>query len=180
MSDGSIRFFKAHPLVLCTAESCTGGLVASKITDIPGASDFFWGAFVTYDESAKVSLGVAPTYLVEKGAVSKEVAEAMASSALHKMKQSLRIPGAGFSSKPLLAALSTTGIAGPTGGTGQSPVGSCWMALALEIRGQAPRVISCSIQNSKKNNRSQNKIEFAEAALAFLKAEIEKVCPLHS
>lgn len=110
------RLRKAH-LTLATAESCTGGLVASRLTDVPGASEVFTHGFVTYANRAKVEqLGVTEIALEQHGAVSEEVARQMAEGAL-------RASGADL-------AVSVTGIAGPSGGTPEKPVGTAWLALA--------------------------------------------------
>jgi nicotinamide-nucleotide amidase len=104
-------------LTLATAESCTAGLVAATITDIPGSSGIFDRGFVTYSNKAKqVLLGVSKELLDEYGAVSAEVAKAMALGALNAAETSL--------------AVSITGIAGPDGGTEQKPVGLVFMACA--------------------------------------------------
>jgi nicotinamide-nucleotide amidase len=102
---------------LATAESCTGGTIANRITDVSGASRVFGHGWVTYANEAKHQhLGV-PLELIEShGAVSEEVARAMAEGAL-------KSSGADY-------ALSVTGIAGPTGGTPEKPVGTVWIALA--------------------------------------------------
>ena len=104
---------------LAVAESCTGGALANRITNVSGASNTFVAGFVTYANEAKSSaLGVDPALIAEFGAVSREVAAAMAGGAL-------RNSGADF-------ALSTTGIAGPTGGTPQKPVGTVFIGLAFK------------------------------------------------
>jgi nicotinamide-nucleotide amidase len=103
---------------LATAESCTGGYLAHKITNIPGASDVFLEGFVTYSNAAKIrDLGVPAPLIDQHGAVSDPVARAMAEGAL-------RQSGADF-------ALATTGIAGPGGGTPEKPVGTVHIALAI-------------------------------------------------
>jgi len=102
---------------LTTVESCTGGLLANRVTDVPGASEPFVGGFVTYSNELKQSLVKVPAVLLEEhGAVSKPVAAAMAEGALE-------VTGADY-------ALSTTGIAGPGGGTEQKPVGTVFIGLA--------------------------------------------------
>jgi nicotinamide-nucleotide amidase len=99
---------KGHRVGL--AESCSGGLLAARITDLPGASDYFMGSVVSYSNEAKADLlGVDPGLIEEKGAVSPEVAEAMAIGALERFGADV--------------AVSITGIAGPGGGTEQKPVG---------------------------------------------------------
>jgi nicotinamide-nucleotide amidase len=101
---------RARKLKLALAESCTGGLVAAALTEIPGSSDVLDRGFVTYSNAAKQEmLGVSAAVLETKGAVSKETAEAMASGALTR------------SGADLSAAI--TGVAGPGGGTAEKPVG---------------------------------------------------------
>ena len=101
-----------------TAESCTGGLVAAAITSLPGSSQWFEGGYVTYSNEAKhQDLGV-PLELIEQyGAVSREVAYAMASGAKEKT--------------PAQLSLAITGIAGPEGGSADKPVGTVWFAWGL-------------------------------------------------
>jgi nicotinamide-nucleotide amidase len=96
--------------MLATAESCTGGLVAGTLTAIPGSSDVFERGFVTYSNSAKSEMLGVPFWLIERhGAVSEDVARAMAGGVLTHSRASL--------------ALAVTGIAGPDGGTEEKPVG---------------------------------------------------------
>ncbi len=103
---------------LAVAESCTGGFVAHRITNVPGASKIFLAGYVTYANEAKTeALGVDAALIAQNGAVSEPVARAMAEGALEKS-------GADF-------ALATTGIAGPDGGTAEKPVGTVFVALAM-------------------------------------------------
>jgi nicotinamide-nucleotide amidase len=112
-----IRLLREKSLTLATAESCTGGLIANRLTNVPGASEVFTHGWVTYANEAKASqLGVPMEMIAAHGAVSEEVARAMAEGAL-------RESGADF-------ALSVTGIAGPSGGTEEKPVGTAWLGLA--------------------------------------------------
>jgi nicotinamide-nucleotide amidase len=105
---------RARGLTLATAESCTGGLVAARLTDIPGSSAAFVGGVVAYSNELKVQeLGV-PAELIERhGAVSAEVAEAMARGARERLGADV--------------AVSVTGIAGPDGGTAEKPVGLVYL-----------------------------------------------------
>jgi nicotinamide-nucleotide amidase len=102
---------------VATAESCTGGLLAGSLTDVPGSSNWFMEGFVTYANDAKIArLGVPPGLIERHGAVSPEVAEAMAAGAR-------RVTGCDW-------AIAVTGIAGPDGGTAEKPVGLVWFGLA--------------------------------------------------
>ena len=106
---------KGHTIV--TAESCTGGLVAAILTEVPGSSDVFERGFVTYSNLAKTEqLGVPPELISEHGAVSKVVAHAMALGALARSNANL--------------AVAVTGVAGPGGGTIEKPVGLVHLAGA--------------------------------------------------
>jgi PncC family amidohydrolase len=106
-------------LTLTTAESCTGGLIAHRITNVSGASDYFLMGFVTYSNGAKKRfLGVPGDTLADHGAVSREVAESMALGARKASDAHV--------------AIAVTGIAGPTGGTAEKPVGTVYMALAAD------------------------------------------------
>ncbi len=108
---------RERKLTLATAESCTGGLVAAAITDIPGSSDVFDRGFVTYSNEAKqVLLGVGRDLIAEHGAVSAQCAKAMAQGALNAAGTSI--------------AVSITGVAGPGGGSPEKPVGLVFMACA--------------------------------------------------
>jgi nicotinamide-nucleotide amidase len=103
---------------LATAESCTGGLVAHMLTTIPGVSAHYLGGVVSYANEAKVELlGVDPALLAEHGAVSAEVAAAMANGVRERLKADV--------------GLSITGIAGPSGGTPEKPVGLVYLGLSF-------------------------------------------------
>lgn len=109
--------YRKKKLRLVTAESCTGGMLASTLTDIPGASDVFERGFITYSDASKADLlGVPPTIIAKHGAVSAEVAEAMARGALDHGNADI--------------AIAITGVAGPTGGTKKKPVGLVYLAVA--------------------------------------------------
>ena len=106
---------------LATAESCTGGLIAAACTAVPGSSDWFERGFVTYSNEAKHEmLGVPLQLIALHGAVSAEVAQAMAEGALRHSRAGV--------------ALSVTGIAGPGGGSPGKPVGTVWLGLAVAGR----------------------------------------------
>jgi len=107
----------AEGLMVAAAESCTGGMVAGALTDVPGASAIFERGFITYSNDAKIDmLGVAPALIERHGAVSGPVAKAMAAGALAHSRADI--------------AVSVTGIAGPSGATDRKPVGLVWFGLA--------------------------------------------------
>lgn len=106
-----------HHWMMCTAESCTGGLIAGACTDLSGSSAWFERGFVTYSNEAKHELlGVDMAVIERHGAVSEEVARAMAAGALAHSRAQL--------------AVAVTGVAGPTGGTAAKPVGLVWFGWA--------------------------------------------------
>ncbi len=113
-ADLVLALLREQGLTLATAESCTGGLVAARLTDVPGSSDVFLGAVVAYaDEVKAAELGVPEELLREHGAVSAEVAAAMARGARERLGADV--------------AVSVTGIAGPGGGTPEKPVGLVYL-----------------------------------------------------
>ena len=108
--------------LLATAESCTGGLIAAACTDLAGSSAWFERGFVTYSNAAKIDLlGVDADLIAQHGAVSKEVARAMAQGA-HVTSGRSRAQ----------VAVSVTGVAGPTGGSAAKPVGTVWFGFATQ------------------------------------------------
>lgn len=133
---------------LAVAESCTGGLLGHLITSVPGSSAYFQGGVISYSDEVKERiLGVPHETLVEQGAVSKETAVAMAQGARRLLSTDI--------------ALSVTGIAGPTGGTPDKPVGLVYIALAV----QGADVWQKHVWQG---DRSENKLLSAEAALRLL------------
>jgi nicotinamide-nucleotide amidase len=108
---------RAAGMTIATAESCTGGLIAAACTAVAGSSDWFERGFVTYSNEAKSeSLGVPAALIVAHGAVSEEVARAMAEGALAHSRAQL--------------AVAVTGIAGPGGATPGKPLGTLWLAIS--------------------------------------------------
>jgi len=111
------RLLTDRRLKIATAESCTGGLIAKRLTDVSGSSNYFMGGVVSYSNEAKsIFMGVPESLFAEVGAVSPEVARAMAEGIRARLHTDL--------------GLSVTGIAGPTGGTPKKPVGLVYVALA--------------------------------------------------
>jgi len=138
---------------MCTAESCTGGKIASLITGIPGSSEYFKGSVIAYDNSIKEELLKVPRDVIRKhGAVSEEVAKRMAEGARDLIKTSY--------------AVATTGIAGPDGGTGEKPVGIVWIAVS-SARGTAAERHHFYLDRIANINR------FSYAALNLLRKQIE-------
>jgi nicotinamide-nucleotide amidase len=110
-----LQLCRQRKLMITTAESCTGGLLAALLTEIPGSSKVFERGFVTYSNDAKAELlGVSKDLIELRGAVSEEIALAMAEGALKWSRASI--------------AVSITGVAGPSGGTDTKPVGLVFLA----------------------------------------------------
>lgn len=111
------EILRSRKLTVSAAESCTGGRIGDKITDIPGSSDYFLGSAVTYSNEAKRDiLGVSEDSLRSFGAVSEQVANEMAKGCRNAFGSDL--------------GLSTTGIAGPSGGSAEKPVGLVWFGIS--------------------------------------------------
>lgn len=141
-------------LTLVTAESCTGGLIAHRITNVPGSSAYYLGGFVTYSNEAKQAvLGVRHEILSAYGAVSEETAREMAVGARRELRADL--------------GLSVTGICGPTGGTATKPVGLTYIALAAADTVRCERYVW-------QGDRLVNKEQSAEAALQLVQAYLRE------
>lgn len=146
---------RARGLKLATAESCTGGLFAGLLTEIAGASDVLERGWVTYSNEAKIEdLGVHPDLIADHGAVSAEVARAMAEGALVHSQADV--------------AIAVTGIAGPGGGGPDKPVGL--VHLAASQLGSATLHHECRFGEI---GRHQVRIETVRAALALLGTALE-------
>ena len=140
---------------LATAESCTGGLVAAACTDVAGSSDWFERGFVSYSNAAKVeSLGVDAVLIATHGAVSCEVACAMASGALRHSRADI--------------AVAVTGIAGPGGATPGKPVGSVWLAWAE--RGNPAQAELLSLGGDRRAVREQTVVHALRKVQALAEA----------
>ena len=118
----------ARHLLLATAESCTGGMIAARCTDLAGSSAWFDRGFVSYSNAAKTELlGVDPALIAHHGAVSEAVARAMAQGAVaHSQAQ---------------VSVAVTGVAGPTGGSADKPVGTVWLAWCVQDVVDAERML---------------------------------------
>lgn len=141
-------------LRLVSAESCTGGLLAATVTEIPGSSAWFEGAFVTYRLSAKTAMvGVLPDLLGKHGAVSEPVARAMAEGALAHSDADI--------------AVSITGIAGPDGGSVDSPVGTVWFGWAMREAQDRQAQIHCvqTAEHRLTGNRGAVRVQAVRIAL---------------
>ena len=133
---------------IATAESCTGGLVGHKLTNISGSSNYFDRGIISYSNESKIELLDVPKNIIDKyGAVSKEVAVAMAEGVRRKYRVDV--------------GLSTTGIAGPTGGTKEKPVGLVFIGISLKGNSYAKKFIF-------EGDRLRNKELSCNAALNML------------
>ncbi|MDQ2783874.1 MAG: CinA family protein [Chloroflexota bacterium] len=144
----------AHRQTIATAESCTGGLVAARITGMSGSSAYFLGGIVSYSNDAKHRLLGVPDLMLERyGAVSVDVALAMARGVRRTVGTDIGI--------------ATTGIAGPTGATPTKPVGLVYIALAADGVERCQRYLW-------NGDRLSNVIASAEAALRLVRAYLEE------
>ena len=137
---------------VCTAESCTGGWIAKMLTDIPGCSDWFECGIAAYSYEAKQALlGVRQETLLQHGAVSRETVVEMVSGALVASGASL--------------AVAVTGIAGPTGGTAEKPVGMVW--IGWKRRGGYPAAEVFRFEGDREQVRRQTVAVALEGLLAL-------------
>jgi len=140
-------------LTVAVAESCTGGLIAAAITEVPGSSGYFLGGVVSYSDAAKTALLDVPAAMLQAhGAVSAQTARAMASGARARFGASL--------------AASVTGIAGPDGGTTEKPVGLTYVGVVGEGSPDVHRY-------AWSGDRVSNRLEGARAVLELLIARAE-------
>jgi len=156
-----VRLLKQRKETLATAESCTGGLIANKITNVSGASEVFLAGYVTYANSAKSDVLNVDSKLIDKhGAVSEAVARAMAEGARRREAST--------------HGLATTGIAGPTGGSDEKPIGTVYIALASENSGTIVKKFRFP------TDRETFKQLAAQAALDLLRRRLLKDTTGHS
>ncbi|MGL5273512.1 MAG: CinA family protein [Phocaeicola sp.] len=142
------NLFWKEQLTLATAESCTGGILSSVVTSVSGSSSYFKGGVIAYANDVKTNLlGVDPLLLEAQGAVCEEVAIAMAKGVMKLMNTN--------------CAVATTGIAGPTGGTPDKPVGTIWVAATYN-----DQVITKKLEGD--NGRFENMTTGAISALQLL------------
>lgn len=118
---------RRHQWRMISVESCTGGGIGSALTALSGSSDWFEGGWITYSNALKEQLGVSPDLLAEHGAVSEAVARAMVA--------------AGVQAAAVECGVAVTGIAGPTGGSAEKPVGTVWIAWVLPGQERAQRFL---------------------------------------
>ncbi len=143
-----LEALKGKRLKLTTAESCTGGMLSALITEISGSSAVFEGGFVTYSNQSKINLlGVNYELIETHGAVSAEVANEMVAGALKKTSADI--------------AIAITGIAGPTGGTKEKPVGLVYIAVGRKDG------VTCT-ENIFNGTRQQIRVESISKALEML------------
>lgn len=148
-----VRLLTEKHMTLSTAESCTGGLIAHRVTNVPGSSAVFTHGFVTYANEAKSGLlGVSVEDIVAHGAVSEIVARQMAEGAL-------RVSGADI-------AISVTGIAGPGGGSDEKPVGTAWISLA------GKHLPTTAFRIFHPRNRHDFKLAVSQAALEAVRRSL--------
>jgi len=156
-----VRLLKQRKETLATAESCTGGLIANKITNVSGASEVFLAGYVTYANSAKSDVLNVDSKLIDKhGAVSEAVARAMAEGARRRAAST--------------HGLATTGIAGPAGGSDEKPIGTVYIALASENSGTIVKKFRFP------TDRETFKQLAAQAALDLLRRRLLKDTTGHS
>ncbi len=141
--------FWKEGLTLATAESCTAGNVAAAITAIPGSSHFYRGGIIAYSNEVKENmLGVNPETLENKGAVSEETVIEMVKGAMKSMNSD--------------CAVATSGIAGPTGGTPDKPVGTVWIAV-----GKQEKIVTMKLEGDE--GRQKNIANETQKALQMLR-----------
>lgn len=148
-----VRLLRGRGMSLAVAESCTGGLISNRVTDVPGASAVFGFGFVTYANTAKTDLlGVPAERIAADGAVSEVVACRMAAGALEAAGADI--------------AVAVTGIAGPDGGTEEKPVGTAWIGIA--VKGEEPR----AFRVYHPRNRHDFKLAVSQSALEAVRREL--------
>jgi PncC family amidohydrolase len=144
----SDKFWK-EGLTLATAESCTAGNIAAVITAIPGSSHFYKGGVIAYSDEVKMNLlGVNPETLEKNGAVCEEVVIEMAKGAMKSMNSD--------------CAVATSGIAGPTGGTPEKPVGTVWIAVTMKDKVMTMKASGDEGRNKNIENATLNALQMLQ------------------
>ena len=144
----SDKFWK-EGLTLATAESCTAGNIAAVITAIPGSSHFYKGGVIAYSDEVKVNLlGVNPETLEKNGAVCEEVVIEMAKGAMKSMNSD--------------CAVANSGIAGPTGGTPEKPVGTVWIAVTMKDKVMTMKASGDEGRNKNIENATLNALQMLQ------------------
>jgi nicotinamide-nucleotide amidase len=156
----------AQQISVGSVESCTGGLIAHHLSNIAGSSSVYLGSWITYANEAKVALGVNPETLRQFGAVSPETAKELALSGLKALRK--------MKTRGPLYCLSTTGIAGPSGGSPEKPVGLCYVGLAFSANENTESVelFSDEIRGRPLWPRIENKNLFSQKALDLLRRKL--------
>ena len=143
-----IELLRARRLSVAVAESCTGGLLGTRITEVPGSSDVFLGGVIAYANEVKVrELGVSPEVLAEEGAVSEAVVEGMARGVRTRFNASV--------------GMAITGVAGPGGGTPDKPVGLVWVGVATADRIETRRLQSWGDRKEIRYRATQTVLDLA-------------------
>ncbi|MEX2589638.1 MAG: CinA family protein, partial [Chitinophagales bacterium] len=141
---------------IATAESCTGGYIAHRITSVPGSSDYFQGSVVSYSNAIKMNeLGVAKETLDKEGAVSEATVAEMLKGICSKFKTELGI--------------AVSGIAGPDGGTKEKPVGTVWIAVG---KADAPRIRKVQLPGNRQQNIELTAIIALESLRRYLLRDV--------
>ncbi len=147
-----VEKLKEKKLTISTAESCTGGLIAKLITDLPGASDVFIGGIVCYSNDMKMKwLGVKKNTLEQNGAVSEQTVQEMLNGIARETGSDI--------------AVAVSGIAGPTGGTPQKPVGTVFIGIAVQNQSIVKHFL---FQGSRDEVRTSSARKAAELILSLL------------
>lgn len=156
LADKLSGLLRERGLKLALAESCTGGLIASLITALPGASDIFDCGFVTYSNDSKKSmLGVTDETLTQHGAVSAECASSMAYGALSHSQADI--------------AASVTGVAGPDGGTKEKPVGLVFLGFAAKDGKFVTK--QCNFEGTRQEIQQQSGKEALKGLIAIIEGQ---------
>lgn len=177
---------RRHKILIAVVESCTGGDLAARITDVPGASDFFWGGWITYQTPSKTQLlGVSEDLISENFVVSAEVASSMARQGASTLA---RVAGYSLQNFQGLMVISTTGVTGPGPLRPDKLAGLCYLGIAHQKRDQDQSgnpletwgpllVASRKIFSPAPRTRMQNKSYFCDEALTLIEDKLHHFEP---